>query len=281
MRTAFLILFLFCTYNTRAQETAVARVNYQWTYINDTTNRNNPQRDEVVTYLAQHSSYYKTYNDEKTKKDIATQKLAKDFTGWLKIKSENTPPKQFYIIKPLEHTMHELESISSSFDLYQLDVPYEDQKWEIYDEVKDIGGYNCQKATTTFKGRNYTAWFASELPFPFGPWKLHGLPGLILEAKDDLGEISYEYVEFAKLTDEDKQFIEIPKYAIKAHPKEVSKLKKAFEENQNEYFNLLANSGRMSIVNTYFDIDYSKHFIEFSNETEYEPSKTMNNPIEK
>lgn len=56
--------------------------------------------------------------------------------------------------------------------------------WKIEDKTKKIGGFNCQKATALFKGNHYTAWFTSEIPVSFGPWKFYGLPGLILECYD-------------------------------------------------------------------------------------------------
>jgi len=58
--------------------------------------------------------------------------------------------------------------------------------WKIIEEFKDIGGFKCQKAIGFFRGREYTAWFTSEISVPFGTWKLHGLPGIIFEAYDKL-----------------------------------------------------------------------------------------------
>ena len=66
-------------------------------------------------------------------------------------------------------------------------VAQEDQSninWEISDETKKVGDFLCQKATTSFKGNHYIAWFSTTISLPFGPWKLHGLPGLILECYD-------------------------------------------------------------------------------------------------
>lgn len=58
--------------------------------------------------------------------------------------------------------------------------------WKIQNETKEIKGYKVQKATATVPLNNkvqgeVTAWFASEIPFSFGPIGLSGLPGLILE----------------------------------------------------------------------------------------------------
>lgn len=56
--------------------------------------------------------------------------------------------------------------------------------WQIAGDRKKIGKFNCRKATANFRGRAYTAWFTEEIPVSAGPWKLFGLPGLILEATD-------------------------------------------------------------------------------------------------
>jgi len=64
--------------------------------------------------------------------------------------------------------------------------------WEIdVNEKKMIIGYNCTKATVTFRGRQYIVWFTEEIPFKFGPWKLNGLPGMILDAYDAYNEVSF------------------------------------------------------------------------------------------
>ncbi|PQV49481.1 GLPGLI family protein [Jejuia pallidilutea] len=65
--------------------------------------------------------------------------------------------------------------------------------WKILKETKVILGYSCQKATTSFRGRKYTAWFTSQLPVG-GPWKFDGLPGMILEIKSKNSFIFFEAI---------------------------------------------------------------------------------------
>lgn len=55
-------------------------------------------------------------------------------------------------------------------------------KWEKTEEQKNILGYNSLKAIGKFRGREYIAWYTTEIPLPYGPAKLFGLPGIILEA---------------------------------------------------------------------------------------------------
>lgn len=56
--------------------------------------------------------------------------------------------------------------------------------WKIENEKKKIGEYEAQKATTEFGGRKWTAWFTESIPFPDGPYKFSGLPGLIVKIED-------------------------------------------------------------------------------------------------
>lgn len=80
-----------------------------------------------------------------------------------------------------------------SYDCYYTE-PTPKQNWQIGNETKTIVGYQCQKATCSFRGRNYTAWFAVDIPLSYGPWKFCGLPGLILKVQDDAKEYVFECV---------------------------------------------------------------------------------------
>ena len=54
-----------------------------------------------------------------------------------------------------------------------------------YTETKNISGFICNKATTVFRGSKLTAYYTKDLKFSAGPFKFHGLDGLILEISED------------------------------------------------------------------------------------------------
>lgn len=72
--------------------------------------------------------------------------------------------------------------------------------WKLCGGEKTICGYPCKKATTTFRGRTWTAWYAPQLPYNDGPWKLCGLPGLVLEASEAEGKIAFRCKKVEKDT---------------------------------------------------------------------------------
>lgn len=70
--------------------------------------------------------------------------------------------------------------------------------WKILPGDTLIYKYSCQKAQTVYRGRTWTVWFTSSIPISDGPWKLHGLPGLILTAQDSIGDFSFRCIGLQK-----------------------------------------------------------------------------------
>ena len=74
--------------------------------------------------------------------------------------------------------------------------------WTIVsDSVKTIEDYSCIMAKGHVCGRDYTVWFTPDIAVSAGPWKLWGLPGLIVEAQSDDQVLNF-YMTSLKNTDE-------------------------------------------------------------------------------
>ena len=65
--------------------------------------------------------------------------------------------------------------------------------WTIMKQTRRIGNMLCQRAEADTRGRHFIAWFTTEIPVGAGPWKLYGLPGLILDAADMSGEVRFVF----------------------------------------------------------------------------------------
>lgn len=71
-----------------------------------------------------------------------------------------------------------------SDELCQYTEHLDEMTWTIEnDSVKKFLDYECTMAFSDYHGRRWKAWFAPDLPVYDGPWKLHGLPGVILLAE--------------------------------------------------------------------------------------------------
>lgn len=57
--------------------------------------------------------------------------------------------------------------------------------WTVMNDTATVNGILCHKAMTDYCGRKWTAWFAENIPASAGPWKLCGLPGVIVRAEAD------------------------------------------------------------------------------------------------
>ena len=81
---------------------------------------------------------------------------------------------------------------------YHYTEPIPQQQWTMAEGDSTILGYTCHKATTRFRGRDYIAWYTEEIPYPYGPYKFGGLPGLITCIYDTQLEHIYTLVGFEK-----------------------------------------------------------------------------------
>jgi GLPGLI family protein len=92
-------------------------------------------------------------------------------------------------------------------DLFVLHEKIPEIIWAFKDSTRLIGKFRCKLASTSFRGRNYTAWYCEEIPISFGPFKFHGLPGAILEITDEKKEVAF-YAN--KVEQFDGKFISFP-----------------------------------------------------------------------
>lgn len=112
---------------------------------------------------------------------------------------DNNPPYFGEIVR--DEQARELTMTCSNFIgqpplVYKEKIP--EQEWVLLDETDSVAGYACLKAQTRFRGRIWTAWYTPEIPISLGPWKLSGLPGLILKATDSQDCYSFECILLRK-----------------------------------------------------------------------------------
>lgn len=96
----------------------------------------------------------------------------------------------FYVVKSGQrNALIYYDKVGTEKYYYEEEIPK--IEWMVGDSTKTILGYECFDATTDFHGRKWTVWFTPEIPMVAGPWKLSGVPGLILEAIAEGGQYRF------------------------------------------------------------------------------------------
>ncbi len=100
------------------------------------------------------------------------------------------PTKQgsLYVFKNRGDSIVTVYDKAGMFDQGYYSEPLAEMVWKVGDSVKTVLGYECVMAETDYHGRHWTVWFTLDIPIQDGPWKLCGLPGLILEAYESTGQ---------------------------------------------------------------------------------------------
>lgn len=83
-------------------------------------------------------------------------------------------------------------------DPFYYEEPMPVFNWDFLEGDTLICDYSCQKAKTEYRGRTWIVWYTLELPYSDGPWKLCGLPGLILKAEDSKKDFSFVAFKIGK-----------------------------------------------------------------------------------
>ena len=233
-------------------DTAQILVHYKFSYVRDTNNRAHPYTENMVLFVGKSASSYRSYDtqlqNELYRKQLQEQVSAGgNFRLDHKITGSGTEYYQLINSKKLIRK----EMLVNPYIINDV-LPV--INWHISGENANFGELHCQKATCHLKGRDYTAWFCPDLPVHAGPWKLNGLPGVIVEAYDAKKEVVFKFdgVEKAVLGarkpikdrhgrvlvpldddagDTDPDIIQVPVNGIKTTNKEFEKLSNAMHKD--------------------------------------------------
>jgi GLPGLI family protein len=264
------LLLLACLlvlgFAVRAQkpDTGSIIVHYKFSHLRDTTDSKKIYQENMMLLVGKRSTAYKSYDARlaalDVKKQIQEQMIANGGNGPVRIHQKNSGSGSQYYSFPDENKLIKREK--PLIDSYLIEEPSPVMKWQISIDTATFGGMHCQKANTHFKGRDYTAWFCPDIPFHGGPWKLLGLPGLILEAYDSKKQVVFKFdgiEDISKIAvpekpannpaqppggirlpgmndlDEDPRLITLPTDAIKTTEAKFAKLKEAMDKDPNAF----------------------------------------------
>jgi GLPGLI family protein len=270
-------------------DTAQILVHYRFIHVGDTNNRAHPYMENMVLFVGKAASSYKSYDaqlqNELYRKQLQEQVSAGgNFRLDHKVTGSGTAYYQFINNKKLVRK-------EMLVNPYIINEVWPSINWHISGDKANFSELHCQKATCHFAGRDYTAWFCPDLPLRVGPWKLNGLPGVIVEAYDAKKEVVFKFdrVEKAVLGackpikdrhgrivipldddagDTDPNIIQVPVNGIKTTVKEYEKLSNAMHKDPNVVVQSMATKAQNN-GGPKPDID-----------SKVTPQPPVNNPIE-
>lgn len=172
--------------NEKELEQALIEVVYKRTMAIDTLYTDSIYETNMLTLLAGKSTSCFYSAPRKTNDSLATvkgfeyvQMMMKDIKIFAQASSfvRDVIFKNYPAGKVTVHNRYALEN-------WEYVEDWQKPIWQITDSTTTILGYECVQAISDYRGRRWIVWFTPEIPINDGPWKLCGLPGLILEAHD-------------------------------------------------------------------------------------------------
>lgn len=155
-------------------------VYYDLAFIEDTTDAADKPINEMTRLeVGDHVQYF--YSNKSFQADSANAIVMKN--GGNNYNGDGLIQWRLYKNYPAVGKTSLLEKFG--MDRFVCTEDYAAPAWQpVADSSAVILGYQCSMAVATYKGRTWYAWYAEDIPLDAGPWKLGGLPGLILRAYD-------------------------------------------------------------------------------------------------
>ncbi len=197
MKKLSIIVFILFLQTVFAQTN---RFVYQVTMKPDASNKNDIKTENAYLDISPEKSVF--YSENRIKRDSIMQANFRNggARGFNREQMEGLRSNINYTIEKDKASQKTSFKDRIGRDVYM----YEEDRtinWKISSETRKIGEYKVQKAETDFGGRQWTAWFTTDLPYPDGPYKFNGLPGLIVKVEDDKGEYSFDLMKNYKIAD--------------------------------------------------------------------------------
>ena len=215
----YILLFMALAVHASAQKDVLDRASmkcmYRATQLKDTLDvafyedllilQIGPQVSKCFSYYTfQNDSLRQTPEGKRQASELFNRALADFHKHRDRSRFLNSFPRNRTIT--IVYKNHPAGAITVTDGLREDQVTYRDtlnaQQWTMTDSTREVLGYTCQQATANFRGRRWTAWFATDIPVSDGPWKLGGLPGLILEAYDEGQQHVFTAVGLERVKDE-------------------------------------------------------------------------------
>ena len=194
-----------CCYAQKKIDEAYLKCQYDYTYIQDTLS-GKTAKDWLVLQIGKNMSKCYSYYSMQVDSIFASPDrdviLRQQINAAIGSKTE-WPHKR---MKAYVYKNYPQGKMTVTDGLLMQDYIYEDtlyaQNWVIQDSSKLILGHECQKAVCQYRGHCWTVWFAMDIPIPDGPWKLCGLPGLIMEATTEDNSHAFKLLGMEKASKE-------------------------------------------------------------------------------
>lgn len=156
------------------------------------------KKDSVITdYMNLDTDGKKSYfyNSAKQERD-SVYAVTRDFKDLFQAKSYDQ--NLSYIIE--KDYAKKKVNFYDNFKTVNILIPEtESPKWKIEKEFAKINDMNCQKATASYKGRTWEAWFSKDYPVNDGPYKFNGLPGLVIRLNDAENDHTFNLIQIKKI----------------------------------------------------------------------------------